>query len=211
MLLKRGPPGWKYLAEAHKLLGEVALEGGKPEIAVTDFNACLDLLRKIEPCDPRAIAEIYYQLGLAYSFANEYDSSIEQFREASSLLEARIKELEESKESPKSEDPFYSVEGEIKELKELLPEIEEKISDMKEAKEEACKIIMAGIKEKNAASGCSNGAGSSTNNGASYSGSSSGSSSAKPINNISHLVRKKRKPEETTAEEGSPCKKMSPQ
>lgn len=35
-----------------------------------------------------------------------------------------------------SADPFYSVEGEIKELKELLPEIQEKIQDMMDYKAE---------------------------------------------------------------------------
>lgn len=229
VLLKRGPPGWHLLSEAHKLLGEVAMEGGNASGAVTDFHACLDLLQKIEPCNPRAIAEIYYQLGLAYSFANDFDSSIEQFKEAGALLEARIKELEEISEPPKSDDPFYTVEGEIKELKELLPEIEEKISDMKDAKQEACRLIIEGIREKASAGGCSNGASTSASNGPSSSGAtsnafgisssssssfgtSSGSSTSKPVTDISHLIRKKRKPDENQADEASsPCKKMSPQ
>ncbi|XP_033213598.1 protein HGV2 [Belonocnema kinseyi] len=229
VLLKRGPPGWHLLSEAHKLLGEVAMEGGNVSGALTDFHACLDLLQKIEPCNPRAIAEIYYQLGLAYSFANDFDSSIEQFKEAGALLEARIKELEETRTSEpakSSDDPFYTVEGEIKELRELLPEIEEKISDMKDAKQEACRLIIEGIREKASAGGCSNGA--STSNGPSSSGASlgpfgsassssfgtsAGSSTSKPVTDISHLIRKKRKPEENQADEASssPCKKMSPQ
>lgn len=211
MLVKRGPPGWKLLSEAHKLLGEVAMEGGNANGAMADFQACLDLLQKLEPCEPRAIAEIYYQLGLSYSFTDEFDVSIEKFQEASSILEARIKELEQITEPPKSDDPFYSVAGEIKELKELLPEIAEKISDMKDAKQETYKRIKENM-ERTAAGSCSNGASTSgsavaVNGGASSSGSSSGLSK-KSVNDISHLIRKKRK-QESEAEESSPCKKPS--
>lgn len=213
IILKRGPSAWKLLAEAHRLLGEVAIEGGNAVGAMTDFEACLDLLQKIEPCEPRAIAEIYYQLGLAYAYTNEFDVSIEKFQEASSILEARIKELEQITEPPKCDDPFYSVEGEIKELKELLPEIGEKISDMKDAKQEACKRIIENIREKSAAGSCSNGGASTSavNGGASSStsGSSSSGLSKKSVNDISHLIRKKRKQEEDVDVESSPCKKPS--
>lgn len=210
ILLKRGPPGWKHLAEAHRLLGEVAMESGNQQGALTDLQACLDLLAKIEPCDPRAIAETYYQLGLAYSLANEFDASIEQFNEATSLLQSHIQRLEESKDSQKKEDPFYSVEGEIKELKELLPEIQEKIADMKDFKEEACKAMVEGIKSKVAA-GCLNGAGPS-GDGASSSAESSSGSQLKPASDISHLVRKKRKADEIEKLEvgGTPSKKPTP-
>lgn len=149
VLLKRGPPGWKHLAEAHRLLGEVAMESGNDQGAITDLNACLDLLHKIEPREPRVIAEIHYQLGLAYSLANDFDASIVQFNSATTLLETRIKELESLTEPPKSDDPFYSVEGEIAELKELLPEIRDKIADMKEYKQEACRYVKLQIKISN--------------------------------------------------------------
>lgn len=207
ILLKRGPPGWKHLAEAHRLLGEVAMESGNQQGALTDLQACLDLLAKIEPCDPRAMAETYYQLGLAYSLANEFDSSIEQFKEATSLLQSHIQHLEETKDSHKNDDPFYTVEGEIKELKELLPEIQEKIADMKDFKEEACKAMVEGIKSKVAA-GCLNGAGPSGDGASSSGAESSSTSQAKPASDISHLVRKKRKADEPEAE--TPSKKPTP-
>jgi hypothetical protein len=64
ILLKRGPPGWKHLAEAHRLLGEVAMESGNQPGALADLNACLDLLSRIESADPRSMAETHYQLGI---------------------------------------------------------------------------------------------------------------------------------------------------
>lgn len=208
VLLKRGSAGWKLLAEAHMLLGEVAMEGGNHQGALMDLQSCLDLLEKIEPCEPRAIAEIHYQLGLAHSLANDFDASIEQFKEATTLLEARIKQLEEITEQPKSDDPFYTTEGEIKELKELLPEIQEKIADMRDFKQEACRVVIEGLKSK-VASDCSNGAGTSSDGTCSSSMNSSSSSTVKPASDISHLVRKKRKADESDSELSSPCKKSA--
>ncbi|XP_031832700.1 nuclear autoantigenic sperm protein [Nomia melanderi] len=204
VLLKRGEPGWKLLADAYRLLGEVAMEGGNFQGALNDLHKCLELLQQIEPREPRAIAEIHYQLALAHSLGNEFDSSIDEFNKATELLEARIKELEEMKEPPKTEDSFYTVEGEIQELKELLPEIREKISDMKDFKQDACKLVIERIKIK-VAGGCSNGAG--------PSGSDSGSTPKiqKPASDISHLVRKKRKADEPETETASPCKKPTPE
>nr|XP_012152639.1 PREDICTED: histone-binding protein N1/N2 [Megachile rotundata] len=203
VLLKRGQSGWKLLADAYRLLGEVAMEGGNFQGALNDLHRCLELLQQIEPQEPRAIAEIHYQLALAHSLGNEFDASIEEFNKATELLEARIKELEEIKEPPKTDDSFYTVEGEIQELKELLPEIQEKISDMKDFKQEACKLVIEGIKSK-VAGGCSNGAG--------PSGSSDSTTKIqKPASDISHLVRKKRKADEPETEVASPCKKPTPE
>ncbi|XP_033186564.2 nuclear autoantigenic sperm protein isoform X1 [Bombus vancouverensis nearcticus] len=203
VLLKRGQSGWKLLADAYRLLGEVAMEGGNFQGALNDLHRCLELLQQIEPREPRAIAEIHYQLALAHSLGNEFDASIEEFNKATELLDSRIKDLEEMKEPPKTDDSFYTVEGEIQELKELLPEIQEKISDMKDFKQEACKLVIEGIKNK-VAGGCSNGAGPSGSN-------DSAPKVQKPASDISHLVRKKRKAEESETEITSPYKKPTPE
>ncbi|XP_032678794.1 histone-binding protein N1/N2 isoform X2 [Odontomachus brunneus] len=176
VLLKRGSSGWKYLAEAYRLLGEVAMEGGNHETALVDLQGCLNLLQKITPPDHRAIAEIHYQLGLAHAMANDFDASIEQFRQASALLETRIVHLQSMQDDPPPEscnDPFYTVQGEIKELKDLLPEIQDKIADIKDLKREAG--VIKEIKEDalNDTAESSDAAG----NGATF----------KPASDISHL------------------------
>lgn len=197
VLLKRGPPGWKFLAEAHRLLGEVAMEGSNHESAMIDFKACLNLLEKMTPHDHRAIAEIHYQLGLAHAMANNFDDSIEQFNQASALLEAKIVHLKTMQDSPpQSDDPFYTVEGEIKELQDLLPEIQDKIADIKDLKKEAG--VIKEIKEEGL-NGCSS-------DGEANEASGSGSGASKPVSDISHLVRKKRKAEDEGSS-ASPCKK----
>ncbi|KAL0107903.1 hypothetical protein PUN28_014877 [Cardiocondyla obscurior] len=181
VLVKRGPPGWKFLAEAYRLLGEVAMEGSNHESALIDFKACLNLLEKMTPRDHRAIAEIHYQLGLAHAMANNFDISVEQFNEASALLEAKIVYLKTLQDDPpQSDDPFYTVEGEIKELQELLPEIQEKIADIKDLKKEA--NVLKDIKEERL-NGCSS-------DGEANEASGSGSSTSKPASDISHLIRR---------------------
>ncbi|XP_020298680.1 nuclear autoantigenic sperm protein [Pseudomyrmex gracilis] len=199
VLLKRGSAGWKKLAEAYSLLGQVAMESSNHESALTDFKACLNLLEKMTPRDHRAIAEIHYQMGVAHSIANNFDASIEQFNQASALLEAKIVYLKTLQDDPpQSDDPFYTVEGEIKELQDLLPEIQEKIADIKDQKKEA--DVIKKIKEE--ANGCSSNAEAKANE-ASGSGIAS-----KPVSDISHLVRKKRKAEdEESNSTASPCKK----
>lgn len=200
VLLKRGSSGWKYLAEAYRLLGEVAMEGGNHETALIDLQGCLNLLQKITPPDHRAIAEIHYQLGLAHAMANDFDASIEQFRQASALLEARIVHLQSMQDDPPPEscnDPFYTVQGEIKELKDLLPEIQDKIADIKDLKKEAG--VIKDIKEDvlNDVAESSDAAG----NGATF----------KPASDISHLVRKKRKAEDEADSATVVCKKPTTQ
>lgn len=82
--------------------------------------------------------------GLANSLASNFEDAITHFKNAANILETRIKTLENPAAVAKdatvkkytSADPLYSVEGEIKELKELLPEIQEKIQDMMDYKAE---------------------------------------------------------------------------
>ncbi|XP_023246571.1 protein HGV2 [Copidosoma floridanum] len=205
----------KFLAETHRLLGEVALESGHQVGAIGDLSTCLDLMQTIDKITSRQLAEVYYQLGLAYSLGNEYNSSIEHFEKALKHLDERIDYLKSLKETPKDADPSFSAEEEIKEIEDLIPEIKEKIDDMKDMKQQACKALLDSIKDLNGEGSSSKGAGPSGASTSSDAGASSGSSSAsadaKPASDISHLVRKKRKNEDGESEmQASPCKKPSP-
>ncbi|KOB61576.1 putative nuclear autoantigenic sperm protein, partial [Operophtera brumata] len=95
------------LADVHLALGEVALESETYDKAVLDMHA------------------------------------ITHFKNAANILGTRIKALENPRAADDATvkkyttaDPGYSIEGEIKELKELLPEIQEKIQDMMDYKAE---------------------------------------------------------------------------
>uniref|UniRef100_A0A2H1VJI6 SFRICE_014541 n=1 Tax=Spodoptera frugiperda TaxID=7108 RepID=A0A2H1VJI6_SPOFR len=193
------------LADVHLALGEVALESETYDKAVTDMQSCLDLQKELYRSDDRRIAETHYQIGLANSLASNFDDAITHFKNAANILETRIKTLENpatvtedaTVKKFSTADPFYSVEGEIKELKELLPEIQEKIQDMMDYKAETIKRVRETL--------CpSNGEGASTSNGAgpsSSSGAGSSSSAPKPAaSDISHLIKRKRKASEGEAD-----------
>lgn len=177
------------LAETYLYLGEVALESENYESAVEDMKKCLDIQKQILEPDHRDIAETLFQLGMAYSLSNQYDEAINSFKLSLNVLEDRIKNLE-NKQKPDpatSDNPFYTVENEIAEIKNLLPEIKEKISDMEDFKKEAIQsVVEATLKST-----------SKSKDGASCSSSvQNGTADNKPATDISHLIRKKRKPED---------------
>ncbi|XP_038211783.1 histone-binding protein N1/N2 [Zerene cesonia] len=189
------------LADVHLALGEVALESETYDKAVVDMLSCLEIQKELYRSDDRRIAETHYQIGLANSLASNFEDAITHFKNAANILETRIKSLESPTAATEdatvkkysSADPFYSVEGEIKELKELLPEIQEKIQDMMDYKAETIKRVRETLCPSNGEKSQSNGA--------------SSSSEAKPkpaASDISHLIRRKRKPSET--EEPAPKK-----
>lgn len=53
----------QFLAETHRLLGEVALESGNQVGAIGDLTTCLELTRNLKKVASRKIAEVHYQLG----------------------------------------------------------------------------------------------------------------------------------------------------
>lgn len=181
------------LADVHLKLGEVAVESENYTTAVEDMKACLALQRKHLDEDDRRIAETLYTMGTAFSLANEFDSAIEQYKLAVEQIKLRIAVLEKKKSEPAapatedkgaSDDPFYTVQGEIDELKALLPDIVEKVSDMQDFKKETVRRMMDGLAEASAKQ-------SSTADGA---GPSSAPDS-KPVSSVAHLVKRKPKEE----------------
>ncbi|KAL0893285.1 hypothetical protein ABMA27_014879 [Loxostege sticticalis] len=195
------------LADVHLALGEVALESETYDKAVIDMQSCLEIQKELYHSDDRRIAETHYQIGLANSLASNFEDAITHFKNAANILETRIKTLENPAAATEdatvkkytTADPFYSVEGEIKELKELLPEIQEKIQDMMDYKAETIKRVRETL--------CpSNGDGPSLT---STNGASSSSSSAAPkpaASDISHLIKRKRKSSEGDAGASAPKK-----
>ncbi|CAD0199487.1 unnamed protein product [Chrysodeixis includens] len=184
------------LADVHLALGEVALESETYDKAVIDMQSCLDLQKELYRSDDRRIAETHYQMGLANSLASNFEDAITHFKNAANILETKIKTLETDSSLKKlgSAEP-NSIESEIKELKELLPEIQEKIQDMMDYKAETIKRVRETL--------CgANGEGSSQSNGpGSSSGASSSSSAPRPAaSDISHLIKRKRKASEGEAD-----------
>ncbi|XP_017200992.1 nuclear autoantigenic sperm protein isoform X3 [Oryctolagus cuniculus] len=185
-----------YAAQAHLKLGEVSVESENYIQAVEEFQACLSLQEQYLEAHDRLLAETHYQLGLAYGYNSQYDEAVAQFSKSIEVIEKRMAVLNEQMKEAEGSSTEY--EKEIEELKELLPEIREKIEDAKESQrsgnvaELALKATLVG----SSTSGFTpSGGGSSVSTIASRKP-ADGASSSNCVTDISHLVRKKRKPEE---------------
>ncbi|XP_035700072.1 protein HGV2-like isoform X2 [Branchiostoma floridae] len=210
------------LAQIYLHLGEIGLETEKYDQAAEDFMSCLKIQQELLDAEDRLLAESHYQLGLAYSLSKDYDKSIEYYRNSHNviksrigLLQGKIEELEtgKGKDSVSSDDPIVVHRKEVEELNALLPEISSKIEDaedMKKGAEAEARLIMASELGIGAGAGASSSAAPASTIAVKKAGegSSSSSADAKPAADISHLVRKKRKPsDEDKADSSSDAKK----
>ncbi|XP_024426902.1 nuclear autoantigenic sperm protein isoform X3 [Desmodus rotundus] len=185
-----------YAAQAHLKLGEVSVESENYVQAVEEFQACLNLQEQYLEAHDRLLAETHYQLGLAYGYSSQYDEAVAQFSKSIEVIEKRMAVL--SEQMKKAEGSPNECEKEIEELKELLPEIREKIEDAKESQRSgnvAELALKATLVESSTSGFTPSGGGSSVSMIASRKP-TDGASSSNCVTDISHLVRKKRKPEE---------------
>ncbi|ERE86286.1 nuclear autoantigenic sperm protein isoform X3 [Cricetulus griseus] len=185
-----------YAAQAHLKLGEVSVESENYIQAVEEFQACLSLQEQYLEAHDRLLAETHYQLGLAYGYNSQYDEAVAQFGKSIEVIEKRMAVLNE--QMKEAEGSFTEYEKEIEELKELLPEIREKIEDAKESQRSgnvAELALKATLVESSSSGFTPSGAGASVSMIASRKP-TDGASSSNCVTDISHLVRKKRKPEE---------------
>uniref|UniRef100_A0A8C0VY77 Nuclear autoantigenic sperm protein n=1 Tax=Castor canadensis TaxID=51338 RepID=A0A8C0VY77_CASCN len=185
-----------YAAQAHLKLGEVSVESENYIQAVEEFQACLNLQEQYLEAHDRLLAETHYQLGLAYGYNSQYDEAVAQFSKSIEVIEKRMAVLNEQMKDTGGS--FSEYEKEIEELKELLPEIREKIEDAKESQRSgnvAELALKATLVESSTSGFTPSGGGSSVSMIASRKP-TDGASSSNCVTDISHLVRKKRKPEE---------------
>lgn len=139
ILERRGDEGKKDYADCLITLGEVSLESENFDSAITDIKSGVEIQKSIftESKDMRKLAESYYKLGMALAANNKPDEGIENYQKTLEILKERMKVLE-GLEKPEPSDL-----EEIKEMKELIPEMEEKIEDLKIYKEEVGDIDTA--------------------------------------------------------------------
>lgn len=129
---KQGSSAKKCLADTLTVLGEVSLESENFESAINDINEGLAIQKDIFAKDSRTVAETYYKLGIAYSTNSQIEEAVKSFDSSLEYLKNRIVHLE------KQDDKKDEIEEEIKEIKSLIPDIQEKITDMKTYKDEVC-------------------------------------------------------------------------
>uniref|UniRef100_R4GC03 Nuclear autoantigenic sperm protein n=1 Tax=Anolis carolinensis TaxID=28377 RepID=R4GC03_ANOCA len=196
-------------AQAHLKLGEVSIESENYVQAIEEYHSCLNLQQKYLEAHDRLLAETHYNLGLAYHYNDQYDEAVQQFSQSMDVIDKRLEMLTEglkAKGEGSTED-----EREIEELKGLLPEIKEKIEDSKESQksarvaEIALKASLVGGSSSSFSQGTESGLASTIPVGQQSDGAS------QCITDISHLVRKKRKPEEEPQQGDNEAKKSKPE
>ncbi|XP_051996840.1 nuclear autoantigenic sperm protein isoform X5 [Xyrauchen texanus] len=199
-------------AQIYLKLGEVGAESGNYSQALEDFNECLALQLKHLPSSSRLLAETHYQLGTTYGYTAQYSQAIEHFSNSIKVIESRLAMLQEVIDKAEGEEAAQEEKSELEELKRLLPEITEKIEDSKESQRtaatasEAIHQTIAGASTSSAFPSESAGP---SSNGASQIvvRPADGAASSKSASDISHLVRKKRKPDEESPKMDSDAKK----
>ncbi|XP_029606420.1 histone-binding protein N1/N2 isoform X2 [Salmo trutta] len=199
-------------AQAYLKLGEVGAESGNYPAAVEDFQDCLSLQLKHLPPHSRLVAETHYQLGMTYCITGQYSEAIQHYSSSVKVIESRLAMLQEVIDKAEGEDRAKE-KTELEELKQLLPDVAEKVEDAKESQSMAgsasvaIQQTLAGASTlpafpsssssafaENGGSSCSSAFGTSQ---IPVRSAADGASSSKSASDISHLVRKKRKTEES--------------
>jgi len=135
----------KRSCNTYLVLAEVSVESGNFAQAVEDLKVCLERQTALLPIDDRNIAETHYRLGVALGFSKMYDEALSSLDAAISVLNDRMVNLS-------SQTGSESI-MEVAEIELLVPEIEEKIADLKDMKKasiEAVAEIKGTVAEKTA-------------------------------------------------------------
>lgn len=198
-------------AQTYLKLGEVSAESGNYPQALEDFQECLALQLKHLPPHSRLLAETHYHVATTLCYMDQYNQAIQHYNSSVKVIETRLVMLQEVIDKAEGADAAEKDKNELEELKQLLPEIKEKVEDAKESQRTssaASQAIQQTLGGASTSSGFSeNGSSSSSAFGASQIPvKSSSSASSSTVSDISHLVRKKRKPEEDSAVEDTGAK-----
>ncbi|KAG7487667.1 hypothetical protein MATL_G00026000 [Megalops atlanticus] len=198
-------------AQAHLKLGEVGAESGNYIQALEDFQECLTLQLKHLPPHSRLLAETHYQLGVTFGYVSQYAQAIQHFNSSIQVIESRLAMLQEVIDKAEGTDGAAEEKRETEELKQLLPDIREKVEDARESQKTAgaasvaIQQTLSGASTSSAFSG-ENG-GTSASSVSQISATPADGVATKSVSDISHLVRKKRKPEEESPIKDSDAKK----
>ncbi|XP_026202177.1 nuclear autoantigenic sperm protein isoform X3 [Anabas testudineus] len=201
---KEGKEDQLMAAQTFLKLGEVGVESGNYPQALEDFQECLALQLKHLPPHSRLLAETHYHVATTLCYMDQYSQAIQHYNSSIKVIETRLAILQEVIDAAEGENAATE-KSEMEELKLLLPDIREKVEDAKESQRTASAASQAiqqtlGGASTSSAFLCENGGPSSSTACTTTSQipikSSDSVSSSKAVSDISHLVRKKRKPED---------------
>lgn len=192
-------------AQSYLKLGEVSSESGNYTQALEDFQECLKIQLKHLDADCRLLAETHYQVGLTHDCLFQYSQATEQFNSSISVINSRLAKLKEMLDKAEGPEALPEERKEMEELQALLPEIQEKVEDAAQAeKENGGPSVSAAIGRN----GMDPPASTISPKSPAKVLSVKEEASKTPVSDISHLVRKKRKPEEESPVKEGVAKKV---
>ncbi|OZJ04296.1 hypothetical protein BZG36_02576 [Bifiguratus adelaidae] len=172
------------LADVLMYLGDISLETEKFDQAVTDFREALKVKTELLDDDDRQLAEAHYKLALALEFQpTEAHHASEHIEKAMNVFQRRIERLQNDSEDHKGKgkqaaQPSAANQAEIIELKDMLPELDAKLEELRQLKtlpktEDILRELLCGKSQT----------------------SSSDANTAKnmPVNDLTSLIKSKRK------------------
>ncbi|KAG8003275.1 Nuclear autoantigenic sperm protein, partial [Nibea albiflora] len=210
---KEGKEDQLMAAQTYLKLGEVSAESGNYPQALEDFQECLSLQLKHLLPHSRLLAETHYHVATTLCYMAQYSQAIQHYNSSIQVIETRLAMLQEAMAAADGAEE----KNEMEELKQLLPDIREKVEDAKESQRTAIAASQAiqqtlGGASTSSAFACENGGPSSSSAFAAPSQipvkSPDSASSSKAATDISHLVRKKRKPEEESPVKDTDAKQV---
>jgi hypothetical protein len=185
------------LAKVHTKLGEISIASGNYELAVEDLKKSLSILNKVAVTKPRQIADAHFQLYSAYSANYNFDLAEIELRNAKNILEEQLRTLDEKlKDVATESDEAKQINSEKKDLEELTKDMREKLVDLNSSKRQVVSAISTTIRNKMENRMTTPSIGEAAGSSGAPLSTVSNSSSSVPVNNISHLVRKKPKTSE---------------
>ncbi|KAI8641323.1 hypothetical protein BD408DRAFT_368430 [Parasitella parasitica] len=139
------------LADVHLCLGDVSLETEKFNDALSDYEKAIEIKQAVLQDDNRELAEAHYKLALALEFSTERaDQALPELQKAVDVLKKRISNLEtgEGKGKGKGKATATALDqpvlDEIKDINELIPDMELKIEELatRQATENEAKAML---------------------------------------------------------------------
>lgn len=124
----RGDKGKELLAETLVLLGEIGMESENFADAAKDIQAGLEMQQTVYEKDNRKLAETQYKLGVAHANLSNIEEAVKYFDMSIETLNNRVETLNRIGDNCSKK--------EIEEITELIPDIKEKINDVKTIKDE---------------------------------------------------------------------------
>ncbi|XP_010738840.1 nuclear autoantigenic sperm protein isoform X3 [Larimichthys crocea] len=211
---RQGKEDQLMAAQTYLKLGEVSAESGNYPQALEDFQECLSLQLKHLLPHSRLLAETHYHVATTLCYMAQYSQAIQHYNSSIQVIETRLAMLQEVMAAA---DGAAEEKNEMEELKQLLPDIRGKVEDAKESQRTAIaasQAIQQTLRGASTSSAflCENGGPSSSSAFAASSQipvkSPDSASSSKAATDISHLVRKKRKPEEESPVKDTDAKQV---